>query len=224
MKLGKYFFYCVACVFLFVNSNGVMAAAKKPANEITTIKYVKNQARKAGSTKSTKQTTKKSKSTKTSSTKSTQKANAVAVVPSSVSLSCDVKINPFTDNRKNQQTLGTTMSKSLQANGISEWLADASADLWSSKIKSTASAKTITLQPSLLKLYSYAQSMNIHGVIALKVDFIENGKVVDSKIYRGLGSAANVWNAEYEYYDSLSRAAHNAFPKVLQDLSQKCAP
>lgn len=136
--------------------------------------------------------------------------------------SCQVQFDVFQDLRLNKDTVGTNFSRALTPSGLDTWLSDAEADLWRGKVK-TNSGKTLVLKPKLERLYTYAESMNLHGVMSLSVDFVLDGKVLETRKYRGLGSTANAWNAEHEYYDALSYAAHEAMPKVLKDIPSVCA-
>lgn len=166
---------------------------------------------------------KAAKSDKTKSKKkSTTEVASASIEQPSAAASCQVQFEDFQDQRPNKESVGTNFAKSLTPVGIDAWLKDAGADLWIGKVK-TAGNKTLVLKPKLDRLYTYAQSMNLHGVMAITVDFEIDGKVLESRKYRGLGSTTNAWNAEHEYYDSLSYAAHEAMPKVLKDISTVCA-
>lgn len=136
--------------------------------------------------------------------------------------SCQIKFDDFADGRKNKETVGTNFSKSLTPVGLDTWLKDAEADLLQGKVKSSG-GKVIAVKPTLTRLYAYAENMNLHGVIAFSVDYVVDGKVIETKKYRGFGSTANAWNAEHEYYDALSYAAHSGLPKVLKDIPGICA-
>lgn len=139
----------------------------------------------------------------------------------SVITSCQVKFENFQDQRPNKETVGTNLIRSLSPTGIEAWLNDAEADIWLGKVKNS-SEKVLTVKPKLERLYAYAQSMNLHGVMAISVDYVVDGNVIETRKYRGFGSTGNTWNAEYEYYDALNYAAHNAMPKVLKDINEIC--
>ncbi|MEY4589620.1 MAG: hypothetical protein RL497_1696 [Pseudomonadota bacterium] len=135
---------------------------------------------------------------------------------------CQIVIEGFRDNRMNQETIGTNFSVPLYSTGLDKWLSDAKADLWDKKIAG-GTGKTIVVKPSLTRLYSYAQSMNIISVMAFQVAFDVNGKTIATKKYRANGSKTNMMNAAGEYYTALNYAAHAAMPLLLNDLPGICS-
>jgi hypothetical protein len=161
--------------------------------------------------------------TKTKKPKKTKEETpSPALEETAISATCQIKHADFQDIRLNKETVGTNFKKSLQPQGLDTWFKDAEKDLWEKRIHNPSSGKVITLQPKIFRLYSYAQSMNIHGVMGIAVDFMTDGKVIESRKYRSLGSTTNGWNAEREYYQALSYAAHDVMPKVLKDIPDIC--
>ncbi len=137
--------------------------------------------------------------------------------------SCRVRVEPLRDERQNQQTLGSTFAKPLLIKPIDNWL---KAFKQEGIDKALAEYQTqdagIVLTPSVTRLYAYAENMNIHGVIAIKVDISMNGQFVGTRRYRGLGSRANMVNGVGEYHDAVNRAADDAVAVLIADLPSIC--
>lgn len=205
----KNFGYVVIALFTLAVTPAFAKAAKQAGDE-SHIEYQKHRIAKAAPAAKTKN-------------KAKEVSSPVNVPQEQVLSVCQVQFDVFQDQRPNKETVGSNFAKSLMPIGLDQWLQNAEADLWQGKVKKSDSGKNLVLKPKLDRLYAYAQSMNIHGVIALTVDFVVDGKVIETKKYRGLGSTTNAWNAEHEYYDALSYAAHDAMPKVLKDIPAVCA-
>ncbi|HWV15294.1 MAG TPA: hypothetical protein VN030_07660 [Cellvibrio sp.] len=203
--------YMLAAAFSLAMAS-TYAAEANDAGSASQIKYQKASAPKPAA-KTQSKTQKKAKA-ETAEQQAPQEQ-------SSVTTSCQVKFDEFQDNRSNKQTVGTNAIRSLSPTGLEVWLKDAEADIWLGKVKNS-SGKVVTVKPKLERLYAYAQSMNLHGVMAISVDYFVEGQLIETRKYRGFGSTGNTWNAESEYYEALSYAAHDALPKVLKDINSLC--
>lgn len=136
---------------------------------------------------------------------------------------CNFVLGGFLDIRQNKETIGTNFSKALLVDNIDSWFKDASQELLIKKFKNSPDKdKTIVLIPKISRLYSYAQSLNIHGVVALKLDVVVEDKIVDTRRYRGLGSTINWNNGSHEYVDAVDASISKALPKVVADLHSIC--
>ena len=204
MKLIKFF---VMIVTLF--SSLFCYAATKTEKQIVELKY------EAKSNKPEKQKSTQKKSTQTGKKKTTAPAPQY---------NCKVDVESFLDLRANQQTLGATFNKPLISNDVSNWLETIRNDELIAKTKNWVGTKNLILKPQLKKLYSYAESMNIHGVVSMEIEFWIDGKQVKSIYYRGMGSKMNAWNALYEYGIALNYGVHEIAPKILADIKSTCAP
>lgn len=163
--------------------------------------------------------TKVSKATQKTTTqtrkKSAQKAPAV-------SYACQVEVSAFSDLRNNKVTLGASWSDPLLPQGLDTWLDTVRTKELVNKTSAWKGDKKLLVKPSVTRLYSYAESMNIHGVIALKVEYWLDDKLVQTKNYRGMGSKANMMNALGEYATALNYAVHEVAPDVLADMKNYC--
>ncbi len=136
---------------------------------------------------------------------------------------CQVSVAPFADGRNNKLTLGASWAQPLLPNGLTQWLDDVRTLELINKTKSWQGEKQLQVKPRLLRLYSYNESMNIHGVIALSVEYWLDGKLVAEKKYRGMGSKANWANGLDEYATSLNYAVHEVVPTMMQDMKMLCS-
>lgn len=148
--------------------------------------------------------------------KSVQQAPALSYV-------CQVEVSPFSDQRNNKVTLGASWSEPLLPQGLDSWLETVRAKELVNKTSSWTGDRKLLVKPSVTRLYSYAESMNIHGVIALKVEYWLDGELVETKSYRGMGSKANMVGALGEYATALNYAVHEVAPDVLADMKKYCA-
>lgn len=156
--------------------------------------------------------------------KTQTKKKSKTIAEENVELSnCKFNILPFNDARQNKLTIGTNYSKALLVQGVDKWLEDASNDLVLKKLKaSAANAKEITVRPSLTRLYSYSEGMNILGVSAIKVHFYYDDKLIDTRRYRGFGSTLNWANGDSEFLDAADESISKALPKLTKDLDNIC--
>ncbi len=137
---------------------------------------------------------------------------------------CTIEVADIEDRRQNKVTIGSTPWKPLKLAPIHQWLSDASDVMLKSKLRSDSiGVRHITIEPKITRLYSYAQNLNLHGVTALHVDFRENGKIVDSRHYRGFGSTIN-WNfGDHEFLDAVNTSMKETLTKLLFDLPSFCS-
>lgn len=149
---------------------------------------------------------------KDTSTKKMPKLNTV----------CNFIFDEFQDGRQNKETIGTNFAQALYSNGLTQWLSAAKTDNWTKAINNGAD-KSITIKPTLTRLYAYPQGMNIIGVMAYHIDFLQNNKIIASKKYRANGTKTNMMNAVGEYYTAVNYAAHSAMPLLLDDLNGVCS-
>ncbi|MES2672661.1 MAG: hypothetical protein V4660_00405 [Pseudomonadota bacterium] len=202
--------YIVSFSLMFTTSFLYAATTKKPTSNDSQIVYLKKVNHKT--TKPAEKKLKKSKADVPVAEVEEAKINSV----------CKIDFSDFQDVRPNKETVGSNFKRSLQPIGLDVWFKDAEIDLWEKRITMPGTGRMITLQPKVYRLYAYAQSMNLHGVMAIAVDFVVDGKVVETRKYRGFGSTMNGWGAEYEYYQALSYAAHDVMPQVLKDVPEIC--
>ncbi len=136
---------------------------------------------------------------------------------------CKVDVAPVADERNNKVTLGASWNSPLLPDGLDTWLSTVREKELVNKTRSWSGDKQLLIKPSVTRLYSYAESMNIHGVIALKVEYWLDNQLVQTKSYRGMGSKANMMNALSEYATALNYAVHEVAPDVLADVKNYCA-
>lgn len=156
---------------------------------------------------------------KTTTKKSRSTAKQQVVVPA---YECKVDVAPVVDERNNKVTLGASWSDPLLPEGLDTWLNTVREKELVNKTRTWNGDKQLLIKPSVTRLYSYAESMNIHGVIALKVEYWLDNKLVQTRSYRGMGSKANMMNALGEYATALNYAVHEVAPEVLADVKNYC--
>jgi hypothetical protein len=110
----------------------------------------------------------------------------------------------------------------LLPSGLDSWLETMRTEELVNKTSAWKGTRQLQIKPSLTRLYSYAESMNIHGVISLNVEYWLDDQLVDTKYYRGVGSKANMMNALGEYATALNYAVHEMAPQVIEDAKQLC--
>lgn len=135
---------------------------------------------------------------------------------------CKVDVTPVVDERNNKVTLGASLSDPLLPDGLDVWLDTVREKEFINKTNAWSGNKQLLVKPSVTRLYSYSESMNIHGVIALKVEYWLDNKLVQTKSYRGMGSKANMMGALSEYATALNYAVHEVAPDVLTDIKNYC--
>ena len=138
-------------------------------------------------------------------------------------LKCEFLAENFLDSRANKETIGTNFSVPLRAQKVDEWLENLSTD-FRKKVQSKSSAPTqkVTIKPEMVRLYAYAQGMNLLGVIAVKVNYEQAGNVIATKYYRGFAAKANWANGIGEYNTAVNKATENLLPKIINDLPMVC--
>lgn len=156
---------------------------------------------------------------KTVTRKSRSAAKQQVVIPA---YECKVDVAPVADERNNKVTLGASWSGPLLPGGLDTWLNTVREKELVNKTHTWSGDKQLLIKPSVTRLYSYAESMNIHGVIALKVEYWLDNKLVQTKSYRGMGSKANMMNALGEYATALNYAVHEIAPDMLADVKNYC--
>jgi hypothetical protein len=182
-------------------------AATKAENKVVELKYE----------------VKKNKSKQKASSSTLQrKKRAEAEAQSAAQYTCNVSIAPFLDARENKQTLGSTWSLPLIPNDVAAWLESIRKDDLLAKTKRWNGSKNLELKPKVKKLYSYAESMNIHGVVSLEVEYWVDGKLEKTTYYRGMGSKANMMNALNEYGVALNYGVHEVIPRIIADAKSFC--
>lgn len=143
-------------------------------------------------------------------------------VNSPITYKCNVIVESFVDLRINQQTLGATFNKPLVTNDVPAWLESIKSDDLLVKTKNWSGTKNVLLRPKLRKLYAYAESMNIHGVISLEIDYWVDGKLEKTNYYRGIGTKSNMTNALSEYSTALNYGVHETILEIIGDLKEIC--
>lgn len=165
-----------------------------------------------------------SKVLKTTKKTTTKKSKSSAKQPvAAPAYECKVDVAPVADERNNKVTLGASWNAPLLPDGLDTWLNTVREKELVNKTSTWSGDKQLLIKPSVTRLYSYAESMNIHGVIALKVEYWLDNKLVQTKSYRGMGSKANMMNALGEYATALNYAVHEMAPEVLADVKNYCA-
>lgn len=140
-------------------------------------------------------------------------------VPSSSN--CAFTVSGMVDARQNTQSFAFNGSN-LQATGVDSWfLAATKAHL--GYAEKADSKINIEVKPTLVRMYSYPESMNINAVLAVQVDFSVNGMPLETRKYRGFDSKSNWANGDSEYFTALNNAVNNLLPKVSADLASVCA-
>lgn len=180
--------------------------AATPAQKLVPLEYEKKIAKKQ------KQTTSKS---------SKKAASAKSAVTSAV-YDCRVQVAAISDSRNNKVTLGSTWAEPLLPQGLDAWLDAVRTQELVNPTSSWNGSRQLEIKLSLNRLYSYAESMNIHGVVSLNVEYWLDNKLVDTQYYRGVGSKANMMNALGEYATALNYAVHEVAPEVIEDAKQLC--
>ena len=133
---------------------------------------------------------------------------------------CAFTILPTLDKRQNKVTIAFN-GDNLEATEVSLWLNTAMQHFTTHTQQASAKAK-LQVQPTLTRLYTYHESMNIHGVVSVKLDYVLNDQLVESKQYRGFYAKTNWAGANGEYVTALNDAINNLMPKVVQDLPRVC--
>jgi hypothetical protein len=133
---------------------------------------------------------------------------------------CSFNFEAFLDNRQNKQTVAFS-GKSIIASGVDAWLSDAQHAFFSNTTRDSATYQ-ITAVPSLTRMYSYPESMNILAITAMKVDFLIDGERVDTRRYRGFFAKTNWANGDGEYLTALNEAVNDMLPKLVTDLNNVC--
>ena len=88
--------------------------------------------------------------------------------------------------------------------------------------KAEASAQKVSVEPYVTRLYYYDQSMNIHGVMALRVNYVVDGSVVLTERYRGHSAKANWANGIGEYHTSANLSIGEAMKVLTNNLPRVC--
>ncbi len=136
---------------------------------------------------------------------------------------CNFKVADFEDIRQNKATIGAGLTKPIIARGINDWLAAALEDLLIKKIRNqNDNLMTLELLPKLTRLYTYNSNINIHGVTAIRVDILENSKIIGTRRYRGFASNPNWNNGDDEFLDAADLSISIALPKLVRDLKSIC--
>ena len=196
----------IAILIAFFSSSYCLAATKVENKKIVELKYE----------------VKKNKPKQKASSSNQQQRKAKAASQPTVQYTCKVSIDSFVDARANKQTLGSTWNSPLIPNDVSTWLESIRTDDLLAKTKSWNGSKNLVLKPKVKKLYSYAESMNIHGVVSMDVEYWLDGKLEKTAYYRGMGSKANMMNALNEYGVALNYGMHEVVPKIIADAKSFC--
>lgn len=139
------------------------------------------------------------------------------------SLDCNMEVSPLIDERQNKVTLGSKWVKPLLPNGLDTWFVDAFKDLERAGIKAGDSGKpTVRMQPYLTRLYANSRGMNLHGIMALRLEYYQGDKKLDVARVRGYSTAANWANGDGEYVDVLNRAVHEVLPEIKASAAKVC--
>ncbi len=134
--------------------------------------------------------------------------------------SCTFTVLPPEDKRQNTQTIGFN-GANLTALKVTDWLETALSTVVGAS-KQPSKQHLIELAPKLTRLYTYHESMNILGVTSVTIDFKANGRVVDTRQYRGFYAKTNWAGADGEYVTALNDAVNNLLPKLASELPEIC--
>lgn len=134
--------------------------------------------------------------------------------------SCTFAVLPPEDQRQNTQTIGYN-GANLTALKVNDWLQTALTTVVGQSNNPSAQNQ-IELAPKLTRLYTYHESMNILGVTSVTIDFKANGRVVDTRQYRGFYAKTNWAGADGEYVTALNDAVNNMLPKLASELPEIC--
>lgn len=136
----------------------------------------------------------------------------------SVEGNCSFVVNDFKDERQNKQTI----SYGHNATGVVAWLNEAT-NYYTKGLDNSDADVNILVQPTLVRLYSYPESMNINGVTAIVVTYLVDGNEIDTRYYRGFYGKTNWANGDGEYVTALNDSIHNLMPKLVSDFSNVCS-
>jgi len=139
---------------------------------------------------------------------------------------CNVTFSPVTDARKNKQTVGSNYNVPLKAVDVDKWLEQFTLNL-SQRVNVASSSAAdnsnqINIAPKMLKLYSYAEGMNLHGVIAIKLDYYRSDVLLSSHHMRGYATKANWNNGIGEYRKVINMAMSDITDVIISNINMNC--
>lgn len=136
-------------------------------------------------------------------------------------LSCGIRMTPISDERQNKDTVAHLLSGSLSITNLDSYLESMRTEI--NSLSKAASPKVdVEAEAKLVRLYTYPESMNINGVMALLVDFKVNGEVVKSEHYRGFYGKTNWANGRGEYLTAINDASYELIERYIASLHSVC--
>lgn len=135
--------------------------------------------------------------------------------------SCSFSVSDFTDARQNKQTVANKFGGSLQPTNLPSWLNSVRESASKNTQRESADIKIIA-KPTLLRLYTYNESLNINAVNAVQVNFEVAGKTIISKHYRGFYGKTNWANGDGEHLTALNLSINNFIERYKKDLNSIC--
>jgi hypothetical protein len=137
-------------------------------------------------------------------------------------LSCSINLESILDKRQNKETVAHVGSGSLSVSNVDSFL-DSIRQEMNSFTQANEAELNVTANAELIRLYTYPESMNINGVLALLVDFSVNGKTVKSEQYRGFYGKTNWANGDGEYMTAINDASHALIERYVATVKDVCA-
>jgi hypothetical protein len=138
-------------------------------------------------------------------------------------INCDVKFSPMIDERKNKLTVGSNYNVPLKAVDVDVWLDKFTLNLnQRTHPTSTNNSNEINISPKMLKLYSYAEGMNLHGVMAVKLDYYRSEVLLNTYHLRGYATKANWNNGIGEYRKVINMAMSDAADVITKKINTLC--
>ena len=136
---------------------------------------------------------------------------------------CSIEVLPIIDRRTNKLTIGAKSYHPLLSEDIDGWLDGLRADFIKAGAEKDAGRDHFfQVQLYLMKLYSSVHSLNITGTIALKAEYIIDGKIVKVERHRGYAAKTNWANGDSEYVTAVNNAAHNAVTDIAMSMNEFC--
>lgn len=157
-------------------------------------------------------------------------ADAFDTPPQSRNLECAISLKPAHDMRVNKETFGATYLnfKPILSGPVTAWvdagmknLAAFGAPLVPDN-DPAGTAKSITLQPSILYSYLWYGPIRINATVVINIDYtLPSGEKVQ-RIYRANGSKVNWAGTDGEHITTLNYALNGALAKIDQELRNLC--
>ena len=131
---------------------------------------------------------------------------------------CSFNVLPFKDERFNKSTI----SWAVNATNVDAWLVDLHKSLIEPVMSETSDKLVIEVSPSLNRLYTYNESMNINGMAVAMADYSIQGDTFKTSHHRGFYSKTNWANGDSEFIESAEKATHEMLLSLLKKLPEVC--